>query len=116
VRAERLDENVRHADAPFWAASRALASVVLRCAFCISYRHLGVTRNPSGGWPGENARESQSPVLVFYTPDVQFAYERLVAHGLKATPPFDHGFATLTAFEGPDGNNVQLMTPASSRP
>jgi len=43
--------------------------------------------------------------------DVQSAYERLVAEGVQATPPFDHGFAILTAFEDPDGNNIQVMTP-----
>jgi predicted enzyme related to lactoylglutathione lyase len=65
--------------------------------------------HPSEGWPGERAPTSQSPVLVFYTGDVQPAYERLVAHGVAATPPFDHGFAIMTAFEDPDGNNVQIM-------
>ncbi len=36
--------------------------------------------------------------------------KRLVAHGVEATPPFDHGFALLTAFRDPDGNNIQIMT------
>lgn len=67
--------------------------------------------HPSEGWPGERAPKSQSPVLVLYTSDVQGAYERLVDSGVQATPPFDHGFATLTAFEDPDGNNLQIMTP-----
>jgi predicted enzyme related to lactoylglutathione lyase len=46
------------------------------------------------------------PVLVFHTRDVEAAYERLVANGVQATPPFDHGFAVLTAFEDPDDNNI----------
>ena len=68
--------------------------------------------HPSEGWPGVQAHNTQSPVIVFYTGDVRAAYERLVAHGVQATPPFDHGFATLTAFQDPDGNNVQVMTPS----
>lgn len=69
--------------------------------------------HPSGDWPGESRRDAQSPVLVFHTTDVDAAYEKLVAHGVKATPPFDHGFAVLTAFDDPDGNNIQVMRPAS---
>jgi uncharacterized glyoxalase superfamily protein PhnB len=69
--------------------------------------------HPSEGWPGQPEPASQSPVLVFTTSDVQSAYERLVASGVQATPPFDHGFAVLTAFEDLDGNNVQLMTPST---
>lgn len=68
--------------------------------------------HPSGDWPGDRVPNAQSPVIVLHTSDVPAAYERLVAHGVQATPPFDHGFATLTAFQDPDGNNVQLMTPA----
>lgn len=68
--------------------------------------------HPSADWPGERAPDAQSPVIVFYTSDVQAAYERLVRTGVEATTPFDHGFATLTAFRDPDGNNVQVMTPA----
>jgi uncharacterized glyoxalase superfamily protein PhnB len=68
--------------------------------------------HPSAEWPGERIPNAQSPVIVFYTSDVQAAYARLVASGVEATPPFDHGFATLTAFRDPDGNNVQVMTPA----
>jgi predicted enzyme related to lactoylglutathione lyase len=67
--------------------------------------------HPSADWPGEQTPTAQSPVIVFYTGDVRSAYERLVANGVQATPPFDHGFATLTAFQDPDGNNVQVMTP-----
>ena len=33
----------------------------------------------------------------------------LNAYGVHATPPFDHGFAVLTAFRDPDGDNVQVM-------
>jgi catechol 2,3-dioxygenase-like lactoylglutathione lyase family enzyme len=73
--------------------------------------HLAI--HPSDGWPGERAPNAQSPVLVFHTRDVQAAYERLVAHGVPATPPFDHGFAILTAFEDPDGNNIQILTPTA---
>jgi predicted enzyme related to lactoylglutathione lyase len=43
---------------------------------------------------------------------VLFVGEPVERHGVQATPPFDHGFATVTAFQDPDGNNVQLMTPA----
>lgn len=69
--------------------------------------------HPSSGWPGEQAPNAQSPVIVFYTGDVQSAYERLVACGVPATPPFDHGFAVLTAFEDPDGNNIQILAPSA---
>ena len=69
--------------------------------------------HPSGEWPGEHVANSQSPVLIFYAADVHAVYERLTATGVAATPPFDHGFATLTAFRDPDGNNVQVMTPAT---
>jgi catechol 2,3-dioxygenase-like lactoylglutathione lyase family enzyme len=65
--------------------------------------------HPSAGWPGAPAPNAQSPVIVFHTDDVDAAYERLVAHGVAATPPFDHGFAVLTAFRDLDGNNVQVM-------
>ncbi|MGH9139286.1 MAG: VOC family protein [Acidimicrobiales bacterium] len=68
--------------------------------------------HPSDGWPGEASPNTQSPVVVFYTSGIQSAYQRLVAAGVAATPPFDHGFATTTAFRDPDGNNVQVMTPA----
>jgi predicted enzyme related to lactoylglutathione lyase len=71
--------------------------------------HLAI--HPSGDWPGERTPNGQSPVIVFHTRDVRAVYERLVAHGVAATPPFDHGFATLTAFQDPDGNNIQVMTP-----
>ncbi|MDY7103516.1 MAG: VOC family protein [Actinomycetota bacterium] len=67
--------------------------------------------HPSADWPGERAPRAQSPVIVLYTDDVDAAHARLVAAGVEATPPFDHGFAVLTAFRDPDGNNVQLMTP-----
>lgn len=65
--------------------------------------------HPSAAWPGEPAPNAQSPVIVFHTSDVQAAYDRLVAHGVAATPPFDHGFAVLTAFQDPDGNHIQVM-------
>ncbi len=65
--------------------------------------------HPSASWPGEPAPHARSPVTVFHTADVNAAYKRLVAHGVDATPPFDHGFAVLTAFRDPDGNNVQVM-------
>ena len=68
--------------------------------------------HPSEDWPGERTPNAQSPVIVLYTSDIQAVYERLVANGVEATPPFDHGFAVLTAFEDPDGNNVQVMTPS----
>ena len=68
--------------------------------------------HPSADWPGDPAPNAQSPVIVFYTTDVHADYDRLVAHGVEATPPFDHGFAVLTAFRDPDGNNVQVMTPS----
>ena len=64
----------------------------------------------STDWPGKREVQSQSPVIVFYTHDVHSVWERLVSHGVQATPPFDHGFATLTALRDPDGNNVQVMT------
>jgi len=67
--------------------------------------------HPSPDWPGERTPNGQSPVLVFHSSDVHAVYERLLAHGVDATPPFDHGFATLVAFRDPDGNNVQVMTP-----
>jgi uncharacterized glyoxalase superfamily protein PhnB len=60
--------------------------------------------HPSTDWPGERSPTAQSPVLVFYTRDVNAAYQRLVAAGVRATPPFDHGFATMTSFRDPDGN------------
>ena len=49
-------------------------------------------------------------MVVFYASDVEVTYQRLVAQGVQATPPFDHGFATLVAFRDPDGNNIQVMT------
>jgi hypothetical protein len=33
-----------------------------------------------------------------------------MANSVEPTPPFDHGFAMLTAFRDPDGNNIQVMT------
>ena len=66
--------------------------------------------HPSADWPGEPAPNAQSPVVVFYASDVDATYQRLIARGVQATPPFDHGFATLVAFRDPDGNNVQVMT------
>ncbi|MEL6893526.1 MAG: VOC family protein [Actinomycetota bacterium] len=68
--------------------------------------------HPSEGWPGTTRRDGQSPVVVFATDDVDGAYSRLRSAGVEATPPFDHGFAVLTAFEDPDGNNVQILRPA----
>lgn len=65
--------------------------------------------HPSADWPGQPAPNAQSPVIVFHTDDVVATYERLVAGGVAATPPFDHGFATLTAFRDPDGHSVQIM-------
>ena len=65
--------------------------------------------HPSADWPGTRTSDAQSPVIVFHTNDVQAAYEQLVANQVPATPPFDHGFAVLTAFRDPDGNNVQVM-------
>ena len=69
--------------------------------------------HPSPDWPGRPAPDALSPVLVFYTDDVQRDYDRLVAHGVAATPLFDHGFAVMTAFRDPDGHNVQVMQVAS---
>jgi predicted enzyme related to lactoylglutathione lyase len=66
--------------------------------------------HPSADWPGERAPNAQSPVIVFHAGDVNAVYQQLVAHGVEATPPFDHGFAVLTAFRDPDGNNVQVMS------
>jgi uncharacterized glyoxalase superfamily protein PhnB len=66
--------------------------------------------HPSSDWPGHRAADSQSPVIVLHTDDIWSAFERLVANGVEATPPFDHGFAVLTAFRDPDGNNVQVMS------
>lgn len=68
--------------------------------------------HPSDDWPGQKELGGQSPVIVLYTSDVHAIHERLVASGVSATPPFDHGFAVLTAFRDPDGNNVQVMSPA----
>ena len=65
--------------------------------------------HPSSDWPGECSHNGQSPVIVLHTSDVQSAYERLLANGVAATPPWDHGFAVGTAFRDPDGNNVQVM-------
>ncbi len=65
--------------------------------------------HPAAEWPGERRLDGQSPVLVFYTDDIAADYDRLVANRVSATPPFDHGFAVLTAFRDPDGNNVQVM-------
>lgn len=65
--------------------------------------------HPSAQWPGERATNAQSPVLVFSTRDARGAYERLVASGVDATPPFDHGFAIAVSFRDPDGNNIELM-------
>ena len=65
--------------------------------------------HPSGDWPGVRVSNAQSPVLVFYTGDIESAYRRLTDHAVQATPPYDHGFATLVAFRDPDGNNVQVM-------
>ena len=66
--------------------------------------------HPSADWPGAAVPDAQSPVIVFYSDDITSAYEQLVAHDVPATPPFDHGFAVLTAFRDPDGNNVQVMS------
>jgi catechol 2,3-dioxygenase-like lactoylglutathione lyase family enzyme len=66
--------------------------------------------HPSEGWPGQRTPNAQSPVMVFYTSDVQSVYERLVANGVQARPPSDHGFAIVTSFEDPDGNNIEVMT------
>jgi predicted enzyme related to lactoylglutathione lyase len=68
--------------------------------------------HPSDGWPGQRATQAQSPVIVFYTADVEAVYRRLTDNGVAATPPFDHGFAIMTAFRDPDGHNVQVMQPA----
>ncbi len=68
--------------------------------------------HPSADWPGEASPNAQSPVVVFHTRDVQAAYELLKSNGVEATPPLDHGFATVTAFRDPDGNQVLVMTPA----
>ena len=65
--------------------------------------------HPSEGWPGKATTDAQSPVIVLHTDDVQSAYDRLVSHGVAATPPWDHGFAVSTAFQDPDGNHVQVM-------
>jgi predicted enzyme related to lactoylglutathione lyase len=73
----------------------------------ISGVHFAI--HPSADWPGDRTPNAQSPVLVFYTCDVESAYRRLTDNGVQATPPFDHGFATLTAFRDPDGNNIQVM-------
>jgi len=67
--------------------------------------------HPSEEWPGTMRPDAQSPVVIFTTDDVEAAYDRLRASGVEATPPFDHGFAVLTAFEDPDGNNVQILRP-----
>jgi uncharacterized glyoxalase superfamily protein PhnB len=62
------------------------------------------------GWPGEPAPKSQSPVLVFYTSDVQSAYERLVLNGVQATPPFDHGFCHHFVRESPGNRAIRAGT------
>jgi predicted enzyme related to lactoylglutathione lyase len=67
--------------------------------------------HPSEDWPGTMRRDAQSPVVIFTAEDVHAAYDRLREAGVDATPPFDHGFAVLTAFEDPDGNNVQILRP-----
>jgi len=66
--------------------------------------------HPSADWPGERTPNGQSPVIVLQSGDVHAVYERLVASGVDATPPFDHGFATLVSFRDPDGNIVEVMT------
>jgi hypothetical protein len=68
--------------------------------------------HPSADWPGVSTPDGQSPVVVFHTSDVHAVYRRLIDRGVPTTPPFDHGFAVLIAFRDPDGNNVQVMTPA----
>lgn len=68
--------------------------------------------HPAEGWPGERTPHAQSPVLVFYTEDLETVHARLEAAGAQPTPIFDHGFATMTAFRDPDGTNVQVMRPA----
>jgi predicted enzyme related to lactoylglutathione lyase len=70
--------------------------------------------HPSDGWPGIRTPDGQSPVIVLRTHDVQRAYERLTAHGVEATPPWDHGFAIGTAFQDPDGNHIQVMQATGS--
>ncbi len=67
--------------------------------------------HPSEGWPGTKRSDAQSPVIGFTTDDVDGDYRRLRSSGVEVTPPFDHGFATLIAFEDPDGNNGQILQP-----
>jgi predicted lactoylglutathione lyase len=43
---------------------------------------------------------------------MESTYRTLVTGGIKATPPFDHGFAVVTTFHDPDGNNIEVMQPA----
>jgi catechol 2,3-dioxygenase-like lactoylglutathione lyase family enzyme len=69
--------------------------------------------HPAPGWPGRATPDSQSPVLIFHTDDVEGAYQRLRTAGVGATPPFDHGLAVGTSFRDPDGNNVQVMSATS---
>lgn len=70
--------------------------------------------HPAETWPGEAHQDAQSPVVVFNTTDARAVFNSLQSLRIAATPPFDHGFATLVSFRDPDGNNVQVMQlPAS---
>ena len=62
-----------------------------------------------GGWPGVPGRNSQSPIIVFSTSDLNAVAERLSAGGVKATGPTDHGFGQIISFRDPDGNSVEIL-------
>lgn len=68
-----------------------------------------VAIHPAETWPGEATKSAQSPVIVFEAPDATAVFDKLQEHNIPATPPFDHGFATIVSFRDLDGNNVQIM-------
>ena len=65
--------------------------------------------HPAEGWPGERREYSRSPIIALATSDVQKVAERLRAHGIEATGPYDHGFAHTVSFRDPDGNSIEVL-------
>jgi catechol 2,3-dioxygenase-like lactoylglutathione lyase family enzyme len=69
--------------------------------------HLAI--HSSAGFVGVPARDAQSPVLVLGTSSVRLVAERLIANGVQAIGPTDHGFGLIVSFRDPDGNLVEVL-------
>ena len=65
--------------------------------------------HPAEGWPGVSTRDAKSPVIVLSTSDLRAVVDRLVAAGIEASEPHDHGFAWVSTFRDLDGNHVELL-------